>query len=1166
MLIGHQRRANRIGSRAPGLYVGNVSSRVERVEDRTLLSGSDNFAGRTNLGSVISTTDTGTNVGFSGEPGEITQSGTINSAWWSWTAPSNGTLVVDTNGSSFDTFLTLATGSAVNALNPVAQDDDGGDGLQSLITASVTSGVEYQIAVDGFNTDTGSITLNLAFVSFGTEDFGDAPTAAQSGFASSYPTLLADNGAQHTPLAGFTIGSEIDTEADGQPSAAANLDDTGGTPNDEDGVNFIGTPTLGSPGSVAVFVTNTAGVTNPHLDVWIDFDRDGDWDEVNEHIFTGAAVAGTNTVNFTVPGTASPGLTFARFRLYDGTTPLAVTGLVANGEVEDHSLSIVTAGTWQSQGPSPTINAQLDVPPDDQVGGAIQAIAPHPTDSDILYIGAVNGGIWKTTNATAANPNWTPLTDGLPSLSIGAISFDPTDGTNQTLLAGTGRWSNFGLRGDDEVGLYYSTNGGSTWTHFNNSILQNETFSAVAARGTTMLAASADNSLFRSTTGGGSWTDISGTNGLASGPVYDLVGDPGNSNRLYAAVGGSAGGIFRTDDAGATWTSVNSGITGVGSSTNYMRLAIHNNAGNNVVYAAIVNSGVLNGVFRSANQGSLWTAMDVPAIHPGAQGRPNTSLAADPTDPNIVFIGGDRPSTNVMRGDASLASGSQFATVTAGNANNSTPHADTRHMIFDADGNLLESDDGGIYRLTTPNVPATRIWGSVNGNLQVMEVHDVSYDPLTNIIMTGTQDNGTHIQLSSGSLVWERINGGDGGDVAIDSVTLAGSGHSYRYLSSQNLGGFRRLEYDSANNFIASVSIDTSTITDAQFVTPIELNAIDPSRMLFGGVSNLYESTNITAASPTITNIGGAGANRNAMVYGGTSASVPNADLVYVGVGNQVYKRTTSGGAITATSALPSGASTIVDVAIDSSEWMTVFAIDSNQIFMSVNAGSNWTDITGNLTSVSSTDFRTIEFVPGATEDSIVVGTRSGVFQAHVSNPSSWVMVGLGLPDVLVFDLEYDPTDDLLVAATLGRGVWTFPNASAVLGGAPPTAEDFGDAPSLAQSGFANSYPVTLADDGARHAATGPTLGTERDSEADGVPSANADADDITGGTDDEDGVTFATTLIASSLGVATGSVSVNLQNPDALSNQLDAWIDFNRDGIWSPSEQIFTNFSLGTT
>ncbi|HID24139.1 MAG TPA: hypothetical protein EYP14_17300, partial [Planctomycetaceae bacterium] len=185
--------------------------------------------------------------------------------------------------------------------------------------------------------------------------------------------------------------------------------------------------------------------------------------------------------------------------------------------------------------------------------------------------------------------------------------------------------------------------------------------------------------------------------------------------------------------------------------------------------------------------------------------------------------------------------------------------------------------------------------------------------------------------------------------------------------------------------------------------------------------------------------------------------------MIYVGRGNQVWSRTTAGGAITVTSALPAGAGTITDVAIDPDDWMTVFAIDSDQVFMSVDGGANWSDITGNLTSISSTDFRTIEYVPGTDSDAIAVGTRSGVFYARTWSPTVWQEASTGLPDVLVFDLDYDSSDDVLVAGTLGRGVWTMSAASTELNGVGTltiTADDPGG--NGADNGFADTFTVRL--------------------------------------------------------------------------------------------------------
>ena len=110
---------------------------------------------------------------------------------------------------------------------------------------------------------------------------------------------------------------------------------------------------------------------------------------------------------------------------------------------------------------------------------------------------------------------------------------------------------------------------------------------------------------------------------------------------------------------------------------------------------------------------------------------------------------------------------------------------------------------------------------------------------------------------------------------------------------------------------------------------------------------------------------------------------------------------------------------------------------------------------------------------------------------------------------------------------------------------------DFGDAP--------YPYPTTLAENGARHEATGPMLGTNRDSETDGVHSANANTDDLGGSPNDEDGVTFGTIRVGA-LG-ATATVVVSNAPSGA---KLDAWIDFNHDGNWGgPQEHISDNVAV---
>lgn len=119
------------------------------------------------------------------------------------------------------------------------------------------------------------------------------------------------------------------------------------------------------------------------------------------------------------------------------------------------------------------------------------------------------------------------------------------------------------------------------------------------------------------------------------------------------------------------------------------------------------------------------------------------------------------------------------------------------------------------------------------------------------------------------------------------------------------------------------------------------------------------------------------------------------------------------------------------------------------------------------------------------------------------------------------------------------------------------TLFDFGDAPDpLLSTG--GQYPTLLANDGARHVIVmgAPRLGSELDDETDGQPHVGSEGDDSTGGNDDEDGVA-APTLVLNSTVVIPVTVS-------AAAGKLDAWIDYNQNGVWeSPSEQIATDLSV---
>jgi hypothetical protein len=837
------------------------------------------------------------------------------------------------------------------------------------------------------------------------------------------------------------------------------------------------TSTITSPKAGAAVLTGTAvGITGTASDAGggtvarVDVSVDGG--------ATFSAATGTTSWSFIWTPT-TPGPAMIRSRAVDNSgnvqaTPAEITVIRAVG------------GTWTAQGPGPIRNGQFEnITPNNEVVGAIHTVAAHPTDSNILYVGGVNGGIWRTGNAKAASPHWTPLTDNFPSLSIGALEFDPTDATHRTLVAGIGPASSFRLIGGRLTGILRTTDGGDNWTQIN----LNQNISGIAARGAALLA-SGSNGVFRSVDGGISWVQIGGGigSGLPLAPASDLVSDPGNLTRFYLTV--LRFGIFRSNDGGATWTNISggdptlNGIITLDTNSN-AEMAV---ASNGRLYVVIANSGRAQYIGFTDDPAAAtpaWTAMDLPrtlesngeieGIHPGGDGFLHLSITVDPNDPNTVYVGGDRQddpfpnfigaltySGRLFRGDTIVAptgavpspqwehlthSNSIQQILGGGTASGSAPHAGSRDMVIDASGDLIEVDEGGVYRRTSPR-DNTGDWFSINGDIQTTEFHNVAYDTNSNIIIGAAQSVGISQQLTTGSTTWTSVSVGDGSDVAVDNITLAASNLSIRYSNSQIQMNFRREVYDAANNRIGDPVFPALTVVGGgaplltRFITPLELNAINPTRLVIGGANSVYESFD---QGNTITEIDGPGANENAMAYGGRSGGVDNPDVLYVGFNTEpgpsvptVLLRTTAGAALTQTAALPTSRPfgiIVRDVVMDSDDWRSAYVVVDNQVFRTTNAGVSWTDITGNLTQLGAGDFKTTVFVAGATNDLLLVGTNAGVFVSFSSSGfTSWNKLGIGLPNAPVADLDYDVADDVLLAGALGRGAWTITNLRGLAG------------------------------------------------------------------------------------------------------------------------------------
>ncbi len=716
--------------------------------------------------------------------------------------------------------------------------------------------------------------------------------------------------------------------------------------------------------------------------------------------------------------------------------------------------------TWESLGPKVITDGQVTGINDDEVVGAINSIALHPTDADTLFIASVNGGVWKTNNATDPTPTWTDMSDDLPSLSIGTVAYDLSDASFETILAGAGRYSSLGRRGGFRFGLYRSTDGGTNWSDIDGTSLDNQSINAIAADGNRILVSTggsvSGSGLFlgEETTGTFTWTQLSGRTpaGAASailpnGTTYEVVADPTVADRYYTL---NRSGLYRVTlpavaPEDAAWTRVSSAAMDTAlSSASHGRIAIGPNG--EVFVAMNVSNTVLSNLWRSPDGSTGWQALDTPITN--QFGAWFLALVADPNDGNIAYVGGGG-SRSEFRIDASLASGSQASSISgnAGTASNSVPHADARDLRFDAAGTLIAANDGGVYKQTNPT-DATGDWFSINGDLVITEIHNAGWDSVSHIAAVGTIDNGTNIQNDFVRERWLHVQGGDGGDIAIDDTGSATQ--SERYMSSQNLGSFRRRTYDQNN-----IQTGTSTVTMSppvcgavdcftpswRFTTPFSVNAVNPIRLVAGGSNGVFESIDqgqnivqlLDGGGTSVPSVNGSGSS-DPIAYGADG----NADALYIGQGDDVWVRTSGGfgGAMTRTDPSSSNSSQIVDVVIHPNDDQTAFAIDSNAVYHTANAGTNWTNVTGNLSAVSSTTLRSIAFSTSNPDGAVIVGTDVGVYIARgngssendsTGNPvffTDWSQLGVGMPPSPIFDLEYDTADELLIAGTLGRGAW----------------------------------------------------------------------------------------------------------------------------------------------
>lgn len=643
------------------------------------------------------------------------------------------------------------------------------------------------------------------------------------------------------------------------------------------------------------------------------------------------------------------------------------------------------------------------------VSGRVTDVAMHPTDTLTVYAASASGGVWKSEDA---GEHWFPVTDGLPSLSIGDIAIDPQD--KNTLYVGTGEPNGGGGSvAYDGRGIFKSTDGGANWVPLGleasgsigrievDPLRPNRIFAAAMGH---LFANNPERGIFRSDDGGASWEKTLFVNDSTGG--IDLAIHPVNTDTIFAVTwqrtrrpnkrvyGGPGCGIYRSMDGGDHWEKLANGLPG--SNLGRIGIAISPSEPSTLYAIYADETGFFKGVYKSADNGDSWFK-----LNGGDPGYPGFGwwfgqIRVHPTNPDEIYtLGLDWMKTT--DGGLFWASASPLL--------HADYHAFCIHpqkpdfQVVGNDGGVYISTDAGVSWTHRP-FPTTQFYTS-----------EIDFQNPTNIY-GGAQDNGTWRTLTGALDDWEHIFGGDG------FVTLVNPLDNSIFYGESQYGGFA-----GTNGASAPAS------SRYNWNTPYIFDPKDPNVMYFGA-EKLFKSTNggldWEAISEDLSN-GPTG--QNGVVYGTIttiSASPFDSELIWVGTDDgNVWVTSDGGGAWTKVSdGLPKRWITKVvahpnnpDVAFVCLSGYRHFD-DMAHLYRTQDRGQSWQSVSSDLPDVPINDLILDE------PDRVwYVATDVGVF-ATASEGEFWFPVNDGLPTVPVTDLTYHSVTRTLVAATFGRAMF----------------------------------------------------------------------------------------------------------------------------------------------
>lgn len=620
----------------------------------------------------------------------------------------------------------------------------------------------------------------------------------------------------------------------------------------------------------------------------------------------------------------------------------------------------------------------------DNIGGRVKSIVYNPINTNIVYIAAASGGIWKTTNS---GESWKPIFDDENAIAFGSIAIDYQN--PNILYAGTGE----AVMGTDIIylgaGIYKSTNAGESW--FLLGLSDAGAFSKVwvARNNSNLLYAGVVNSsqgFYKSTDAGISWKKTFDYS------VSDVSYNENNEAEVYIGVNGE--GIYYSSNYGETWVKKSYGLnTGIG------RVSVQLAQSNTNILYSLMEINEIGFIYKSTDYGNNWFN-----IYQGnssffnEQGVYNNFIAVNPKNSDIVIAGG-------IDMFITTNGGTDWQNVTKSYSGGSV-HMDQHHAAYNPlnTQEIIAGNDGGVYISDNGGFD----WKNISSGLQITQFYSLAIDTSKQSVnYGGTQDNG---MLCSSDGKWSQIVSGDGFRVIVDSEypNMIFAEYYYGLI----------WKYDITNNTKSMITNGINLNENSEWNSPL----VQQNNNLYTARQSIYKSTNKginwISISPQYKG-----------AFSALDVSQSDDNVIYAGTEfGQLIVSTNAGSSWIDVSNNGLVNRYVTDITISknnpSKAYITFSGYNSAHIFKTTNYGASWYSISNNLPDIPCNAI----IIHPEKDNVLFVATDIGVFASY-NDGDSWFIYGEGLPYCPIVDLAFHSNKVIIPELTLrvashGRSIW----------------------------------------------------------------------------------------------------------------------------------------------